>query len=103
MRRMGYEEAAKMAGLSPRKIRYAVYAGELVARRCGRRVLISESDLNDWLDGMPLVVAGDDIAELDIDDIDDETMRDGDVADHPREDATRTRAASVSDVHQVAA
>lgn len=97
MRRMGYEEAAKLAGLSPRKIRYAVYAGELIARRCGRRVLISESDLNDWLDGMPLVVAGDDIEEIDTD-------GETDTADHPRRgDATRTRAASVPDARQAAA
>lgn len=94
MRRMGYEEAAKLAGLSPRKIRYAVYAGELIARRCGRRVLISESDLNDWLDGMPLVVAGDDIAELDTD-------GETDTADHPRRgDAAQVRAASATEVRQ---
>ncbi len=95
MQRMGYEEAAAMAGLSPRKIRYAVYAGELIARRCGRRVLIAESDLDAWLNSMPLVV--------DSDDVDDETDSDEteNNVGHPRADgATRTRAASVSDVRQ---
>lgn len=58
LQRMGYTEAARVAGLSPRTIRSAAAAGELVARRCGRRVLISEADLEAWLDGMPQV-AGD--------------------------------------------
>ena len=70
MRRMGYQEAAEIAGLSHRSIRSAVYAGELVARRCGRRVLISEADLDAWLNAMPRVVAGDDTDELDDDDKD---------------------------------
>lgn len=101
MRRMGYQEAAEIAGLSHRSIRSAVYAGELVARRCGRRVLISESDLNDWLDGMPLVVAGDDIAELDTDELDDDTEGDSNRA--RTQGAARVRAESAAGVHQVAA
>lgn len=99
MRRMGYEEAAKLAGLSPRKIRYAVYAGELIARRCGRRVLIAESDLDAWLNAMPLVVGDDD--ENDDTDVDDETE---DNVDRPRrEGATRVSAGSATDVRQSAA
>lgn len=88
MRRMGYKEAAEMAGLSPRKIRYLVSSGELVARRCGSRVLISESDLNDWLDSLPLVV-------------DTEADTESDDADHPRrEGAVRVREASETGVRQ---
>lgn len=94
MRRMGYEEAAAMAGLSPRKIRYAVYAGDLIARRCGRRVLISEADLDVWLNSMPLVTGGD---------IDDETELEGDVDRRPARSTTRNHEASAAVVRQVAA
>ncbi|SIN36493.1 helix-turn-helix domain-containing protein [Mycobacteroides abscessus] len=99
MRRMGYTEAAEIAGLSHRSIRSAVYAGELIARRCGRRVLIAEADLDAWLNAMPRVVAGDDIDdETDTDDIDNETEGD---AGRPRaKSATRTRTASAADIRQ---
>lgn len=95
MRRMGYKEAAEMAGLSPRKIRYLVSSGELVARRCGSRVLISESDLNDWLDSLPLVV--DTGAEA-------ETATDDETEGVPgrtrTQDAAQVRAACATEVRQ---
>lgn len=56
MRRMGYREAAEIAGVSVRKMRYLVESGEILARRCGSRVLIAERDLEAWLDALPLVV-----------------------------------------------
>jgi len=102
MKRLGYAEAAEIAGVSVRKIRYLVASGELVARRCGSRVLIAERDLEEWLDSLPYVV---DTKSDDPDD-GDEADTDTDTAgvDCPRrEGATRTRAASVSDVRQAAA
>ncbi len=97
MRRMGYKEAAEMAGLSPRKIRYLVSSGELVARRCGSRVLISESDLNDWLDSLPLVVDTEAEAEA-------ETATDDETEGVPgrtrTQDAAHVRAACATEVRQ---
>ncbi len=97
MRRMGYKEAAEMAGLSPRKIRYLVSSGELVARRCGSRVLISESDLNDWLDSLPLVVDTEAEAEA-------ETATDDETEGVPgrtrTQDAAQVRAACATEVRQ---
>ena len=95
MRRMGYKEAAEMAGLSPRKIRYLVSSGELVARRCGSRVLISESDLNDWLDSLPLVVDTEAEAETATDD---ET--EGVPGRTRTQDAAQVRAACATEVRQ---
>lgn len=93
MRRRGYKEAAEMAGVSLRKMRYLVESGEILARRCGSRVLIAERDLEEWLNSLPLVV--DTEAETD-----NENQTDVD-ADHPRSKrATRTRAASGSEVSQ---
>ncbi|WP_228792539.1 helix-turn-helix domain-containing protein [Nocardia farcinica] len=96
---MGYKEAAEMAGLSPRKIRYLVSSGELVARRCGSRVLISESDLNDWLDSLPLVVDTEAEAEAEA-----ETATDDETEGVPgrtrTQDAAQVRAACATEVRQ---
>lgn len=59
MKRLGYKEAAEIAGVSVRKMRYLVESGDILARRCGSRVLIAERDLEEWLDSLPLVVDGD--------------------------------------------
>lgn len=91
MKRLGYKDAAEIAGVSVRKIRYLVASGELVARRCGSRVLIAERDLDEWLDSLPLVVGVDDETETESDDENN--------VGHPRaEGATRTRAASLPTV-----
>lgn len=93
MRRMGYKEAAEMAGVSLRKMRYLVESGEILARRCGSRVLIAERDLEAWLDSLPLVV--DTEAETAADD---ETEG---VSDRPRrEGAALVRVESATEVRQ---
>ncbi|MFN6549523.1 helix-turn-helix domain-containing protein [Mycolicibacterium septicum] len=100
MRRMGYKEAAEIAGVSVRKMRYLVEAGEVVARRCGSRVLIAERDLEEWLDSLPYVV---DTKSDDPDDGADVDETDTDTAgvDRPRrEGATRAHAGSATDVRQ---
>jgi excisionase family DNA binding protein len=45
----GIKQAADILGVSPSFIRKAIDAGELRRTRLGRRVLIKESDLIDWL------------------------------------------------------
>ncbi|OBK09594.1 hypothetical protein A5637_29195 [Mycolicibacterium fortuitum] len=93
MRRMGYKEAAEIAGVSIRKMRYLVESGEILARRCGSRVLIAERDLEAWLDSLPLVVDTGAEAETESDDENN--------VGHPRaEGATRVRAGSATDVRQ---
>ena len=44
------EEAAESTGLSKGYFRKIIAAGELRTTRAGRRVLIRDSDLRDWLD-----------------------------------------------------
>ena len=45
----GIREAAQAVGVSPNFVRKAIDAGELKRYRLGRRVLVKESDLLDWL------------------------------------------------------
>jgi excisionase family DNA binding protein len=44
------EEAAASTGLSKAYFRKIIAAGELKTTRAGRRVLIRDSDLREWLD-----------------------------------------------------
>ncbi|ABK67363.1 helix-turn-helix domain-containing protein [Mycobacterium avium] len=99
---MGYKEAAEIAGVSIRKMRYLVESGEILARRCGSRVLIAERDLEAWLDSLPLVVDTGAEAEADTETA---TYDEGEGVPSRarREGAARVRAASVPDVHEAAA
>jgi len=45
------EEAAESTGLSKAYFRKIIAAGELKTTRAGRRVLIRDCDLKEWLDG----------------------------------------------------
>jgi excisionase family DNA binding protein len=47
------EEAAKACGLSLDTIRRAINAGDLRAKRAGRRIVVPEESLRDWLKGLP--------------------------------------------------
>jgi excisionase family DNA binding protein len=44
------EEAAQSTGVSKAYLRKIIAAGELKTTRAGRRVLIRDSDLREWLD-----------------------------------------------------
>ena len=46
---MGIREAAEVVGVSPSFIRKMLDAGELKRTRLGRRVVIKETDLIEWL------------------------------------------------------
>ncbi|ALM19074.1 DNA-binding protein [Mycobacteroides abscessus] len=99
MRRMGYKEAAEIAGVSLRKMRYLVESGEILARRCGSRVLIAERDLEEWLNSLPLVVDTEADTEADTETA---TYDEGEgVSDRARtQGAARVRAASATEVRQ---
>jgi excisionase family DNA binding protein len=45
----GIRETAQVCGLSPSFLRKAIDAGELRRTRAGRRVLIKDADLLEWL------------------------------------------------------
>jgi excisionase family DNA binding protein len=45
----GIKQAAELVGVSPSYIRKAIASGELRRTRLGRRVLIKDSDLVEWL------------------------------------------------------
>ncbi|WP_370301167.1 helix-turn-helix domain-containing protein [Qipengyuania flava] len=48
------EEAAKIARLSRSSIYLALRDGSLTARKAGRRTIICPSDLQQFIDGLPL-------------------------------------------------
>lgn len=48
-RGLSRREVAEQVGVSERTVRYAVARGDLVAHRCGRRVIVWERDLERWL------------------------------------------------------
>jgi excisionase family DNA binding protein len=50
-------EACAMAGIGRTKIYEAISAGELVARKYGKRTLILRADLQDFLANLPTVQA----------------------------------------------
>ena len=53
---LSINEAGVASGLSPDKIRDEVRAGRLIARKVGRRTIITTEDLSRWLAGLPAVV-----------------------------------------------
>ncbi len=54
---LSINEAGVASGLSPDKIRDEVRAGRLIARKVGRRTIITTEDLSRWLAGLPVLVA----------------------------------------------
>ncbi len=55
MQKLAYsvDEARKTLGISRRKIYYLIGEGDLVARKIGRRTLITAVDLQKYLDSLP--------------------------------------------------
>ena len=50
-------EAAEAAGVGTTKLREEISAGRLIARRMGKRILISVKDLAAWIDNLPPAIA----------------------------------------------
>jgi excisionase family DNA binding protein len=48
-------EAAKAAGIGLTKLREEIRAQRLIARKLGRRTLISAEDLNAWASNLPQI------------------------------------------------
>ena len=48
-------EAAKAAGIGLTKLREEIRAKRLIARKLGRRTLISAEDLNAWASNLPQI------------------------------------------------
>jgi excisionase family DNA binding protein len=46
---LGYQEVARLLGISPRSARGLVYAGKVRAVRIGRRRLVARSDLDAFI------------------------------------------------------
>lgn len=57
-RGLSRREVAARVGVSERTVRYAVARGDLVAHRCGARVIVWERDLERWVDGFEKVTGG---------------------------------------------
>jgi excisionase family DNA binding protein len=57
-RGMSQQQAADYVGCSLRKIEYATASGELTAYRLGRRVVVFQRDLDDFLDSLEPVAGG---------------------------------------------
>ena len=51
------KESALSAGLSEDTIRSEIRSGRLVARKVGRRTIITRKDFSRWLAGLPVLVA----------------------------------------------
>jgi excisionase family DNA binding protein len=51
-------EAAKAAGIGLTKLREEIRAKRLIARKLGRRSLISAEDLNAWASNLPQIEGG---------------------------------------------
>jgi excisionase family DNA binding protein len=51
-------EAAKAAGIGLTKLREEIRAKRLIARKLGRRTLISAEDLNAWASNLPQIEGG---------------------------------------------
>jgi excisionase family DNA binding protein len=54
---MTVDEAAEKVPCGTRKIREEIAAGNLAARRFGKRILITLEDLNAWLENLPRCAA----------------------------------------------
>lgn len=54
----GPDDSARVAGCGRTKIFEAIKAGELKARKLGRKTLILDSDLRAWLASLPQVQQG---------------------------------------------
>jgi excisionase family DNA binding protein len=55
--KLAYSEpaAAKLADIGRTKLREEIRSGRLTARRVGKRVIITATDLQNWLDNLPAV------------------------------------------------
>lgn len=55
--KLAYSEpaAAKLADIGRTKLREEIRSGRLTARRVGKRVIITATDLQTWLDSLPPV------------------------------------------------
>ena len=51
-------EAAEAAGIGLTKLREEIRAKRLIARKLGRRTLISAEDLNTWASNVPQIEGG---------------------------------------------
>jgi hypothetical protein len=49
--------ASKVSGIGRTSLYAAIKAGKLVARKCGKRTIILQSDLITWLNSLPTSVA----------------------------------------------
>jgi hypothetical protein len=49
--------ASKVSGIGRTSLYAAIKAGGLVARKCGKRTIILQSDLINWLNSLPTSVA----------------------------------------------
>ena len=58
------DETARVSGIGRSKLYEAIAAGELTARKFGRKTLILDEDLNAFLRGLPLI-AGARVTERD--------------------------------------
>ena len=52
---MSPDEAAKVAGVGRTMIFNEIRRGRLPARKCGRRTIITDPDLEAWLGGLPQI------------------------------------------------
>jgi excisionase family DNA binding protein len=52
---MSPDEAAKVAGVGRTMIFNEIRRGRLPARKCGCRTIITDPDLEAWLDGLPQI------------------------------------------------
>ena len=55
---LSISEACDLAGIGRTKLYEAISAGELVARKYGKRTLILRSDLSNFLSNLPTVQVG---------------------------------------------
>jgi hypothetical protein len=49
--------ASKVSGIGRTSLYAAIKAGSLIARKCGKRTIILQSDLINWLNSLPTSVA----------------------------------------------